>query len=193
MWTEADEEKYHDMYFVEIMTCGKRGVTGQFPDGILVKEVPMTFKYCKLFGDKLGIYLPEKEGDASHIGQSQYYPDEMGEYIECVSEDNKYFITVECQAEKVDEDWEEYIENLCDELDEKYDDNEVSVSRKYQQNDLEITILFDKISDETDYYCMIFVISKENQIYRLYFAGETQNYESMISLAYKIVENINVL
>ncbi|MBQ3544182.1 MAG: hypothetical protein IJA34_04255 [Lachnospiraceae bacterium] len=190
MWKEEDEEKYNDMNIVEKLTRGKRGVMGEFPE-ILVKEKPMRFKYVKLFDDRLGIYLPEKEGDSPHIGKDFYYPTEMGEYIECVCEDNNYYFTVEYVGDKEEADLNILSDEMCDDINDRYECTKAKKLRQYNYNGLKFIIISTKIYGEEDYYCIIFMFKKDAEVYRVYFLCEFNNYEVLSDMAYKIIENIN--
>lgn len=191
MWTEEDEEKYKDMAFVEIMTRGKRSVMGKLPDKFYVREKLMPFQYCKLFGETLGVFLPEKEGDVPHIGSGLYYPEDMGEYVECVSEDNKYFITVEYFAHQDIPELEPYTQAICDELSQKYEELKISMIKHYVQKEWEMAVAFLKVSGEIDYCGMLFIGMKENHMFRCWLVSGVAEYETVINMAYEMVENIN--
>lgn len=191
MWKEEDEEKYNDMNIVEKLTRGKRGVMGEFPE-ILVKEKPMKFKYVKLFNDRLGIYLPETEGEESHIGKDFYYPTEMGEYVECVSEDNNYYFTVEYVGDREEADLDILSEEMCDDINDRYECTKVEELNHYDYEDLEIVEVLINILLEIDYCGLLFIIKKNNQVYRLYILGENNDYESMMDISDKVIEKISI-
>ena len=191
MWKEDDEEKYNDMNIVEKLTIGKRGVMGDFPC-ILVKEKTMRFEYIKLFDDKFGIFLPEKEGEISHIEKNLFYPTEMGEYIEYVSEDDNYYFTVEYFENKDNLNLEILSEHMCDDINDRYEYTKVRKVGRYIYNNMEIEVLFATTSSEESVYAGIFIIKKINKIYRLYISSKKQNYEAMILMSYKIIKNISV-
>lgn len=191
MWKIEDEEQYFDIKAVEIMTRKKRGVMGEFPE-LLVKEKPMKFKYIKLFDGKLGIYLPEGQGDNEHIGSKYYYPSEMNEYMEYITEDNQYYITVEkliCDNTNLSE----FAEEICDDIDDVYEDAIAKVTREYVENDLEIVEIFVVVTGDIDCFAWIFVIKKDEDIFRLYFSCECENKDAMAEMAYKVVENIDIV
>lgn len=189
MWTEDDEEKYNDMNVVECLTEGKRGVMGKFPDSILIKEKPMKFIFRSFFNDKIGLFLPEKEGNILHIGSKAFYPSNMGEYVEKISEDNNYFFTIE-QDKPNDKEFDVYIDEMCEDINYKYQYTKINKKENYIQDELKISVMLANIFLDEDFYCLIFVISKDNDIYRLYFSCKDEFYKPMVDLAYKIVNNI---
>lgn len=192
MWTEEDEEKFNDTKVINLLTREKRSVMGNFEDGILIREKTVQFVRKKLFGEKLEIYLPQEEGDKSDIGAKAFYPSDMGEFEEIVTKDGKYVIVPECISIGDDVDIESFIEEMFDNINERYEDTKFKKIRDYYENEWNIKVLYGVAELEKQMLCLVFIIKADNKIYRIYFTSESSDYEPMIILAYKIIENISI-
>ena len=162
MWMEEDEEKFNDTKVINLLTREKRSVMGNFEDGILIREKTVQFVRKKLFGEKLEIYLPQEEGDKSDIGAKAFYPSDMGEFEEIVTKDGKYVIVPECISIGDDVDIESFIEEMFDNINERYEDTKFKKIRDYYENERNIKVLYGVAELEKQMLCLVFIIKADN-------------------------------
>ena len=195
MWTEEDEEKFIDLEIMDILLKPKRTVKGEFEGDFYIVEKKIEFGQHIFFGNEVKLYLP-KGAAGKHKGEEIFYVDDMGEYIEYVSEDNKLFFTIEKGDSKIFgiekeeySDLEDFYDDYVDRLEDKNIDLEAYMYENHVLEDMKVDILNLMIEiDDTDFYGYIFYVYKGENIYRFYIGTFEYSMEVVEELGKRIVQ-----
>ena len=195
MWTEEDEEKFVDLEIMNILLKPKRTVKGDFLGEMYIVEKKVEFSQYSFFDQQVKLYLPEGTV-GEHKGEEIFYVDDMGEYIEYVSEDNKLFFTIEKGNSEIfgmdsDEyfDLEAFYDDYIDNLEDNNIDLEAYIYEKHKLENMNVDILNIMIeNDDLEFYGYIFYIYKEENIYRFYIGTFDYSMEVIEELGKRIVQ-----